>query len=401
MIEKLNIECKSCKSDCLYLVYDFGAIPHVNKYYSLTKKFHEKKYPLRLAICSSCFLLQLLDEIDINDMFIEYHHMSSASHTNKEYLNSLSEKIFRDYKNKKILEVGSNDLTMVNFLLNKGMDIYGVEPAKNLFKENGRIYNGFLNSENIDDIKDRFGEFDLIFGINVFAHNPEFIDLFHACNSLLKNDGTLHIEVAYALRTICDGNYDTIYHEHFCSYTLISIENVLNLAGFKIIDAMEIDTQGGSLQITAKKLSYPADDTTDSYKKILSKELEIGINTIDFYERVSSKISSKAENIKKYFDSNRDNIVFIGAPARGVVTLNTANIAFGDNVKVIDDTPEKLGLCFPGYNFIIDSWDIEIINKFEKVFILSWNYKDYLVKRLNDSGYEGEIVLPFPNLEKV
>ena len=85
MIEKIEKKCKACSNDHLFLINDFGEIPHVNKFYSSENKINEKKYPLRLAVCSNCFLMQLLDEINIEDMFIEYHHMSSASKTNKEY----------------------------------------------------------------------------------------------------------------------------------------------------------------------------------------------------------------------------------------------------------------------------------------------------------------------------
>ena len=112
-----------------------------------------------------------------------------------------------------------------------------------------------MNLKNVEKILNDFGRFDLIFGINVFAHNSNFKELFDASHKLLNDNGELHIEVAYALKTVLQGNYDTIYHEHFCSYTLISITNVLSSVGFQIKHAEELDTQGGSLRVVAIKSS--------------------------------------------------------------------------------------------------------------------------------------------------
>ena len=401
MIEKIKKKCKACSNDHLFLINDFGEIPHVNKFYNLENKINEKKYPLRLAVCSNCFLMQLLDEINIEDMFIEYHHMSSASKTNKEYLEDVSNLLYKKYGNKKILEIGSNDLTLINYLLDKKVEAFGVEPAKNLFKPNDRIYNKFLNLENAQEIIQEYGNFDVIFGINVFAHNPNFLELFNACNLILKEDGFLHIEVAYALKTVCEGNYDTIYHEHFCSYTLTSIENVLKIAGFKITDAVELNTQGGSLQVTAIKKNNKSIKPSQNYESIILREQELGLNRLEYYSGIQDKISKKLKKIETILNETNDNLVFIGAPARGVVVLNTIDVNFGSNIKVIDDTHEKLGLCFPGYEFLINNWDDELINNFDTVFILSWNYSDFLINRLKKGGYNGNIIIPFPELTKI
>lgn len=376
-------------------------MPNVNKYYSETNKQEEKKYPLRLSVCSNCFLLQLLEGIEIDEIFINYHHVSSASQVNKEYLYYRSKEISIERKEQKILEVGSNDLTMFNFLKNFNMDIYGIEPAKNLFSKNARVFNDFLNIKNVDKIINDFGKFDFIFGINVFAHNPNFSEMFKACEMLLNDDGELHIEVAYAVETICKGNYDTIYHEHFVSYSLTSLRNVLNNVGFQIIDAEILNTQGGSIKVVAVKNINKKIKPTLNFINLLKKEEELGIKDLKYYENISKNISNKLKNLNDYFQKNNDNLIFIGAPARGVVTLNTLNIEWGENILVIDDTPEKQNLTFPGFNFPVKKWDRNLINSFEKAFILSWNYQDSLLKRLKKDGFSGNVYVPFPNLKKL
>jgi len=393
-----NASCKSCKNSNLTLVYDFGMIPHVNKFYSKAEKEKEKTYPLRLAVCNECFLLQLLDHISNEDMFLDYYHRSSASKDNLKYLNHLANYFFSKHKDKKILEIGSNDLTMINLLQKKNINAFGVEPAKNLFKNQKKVFNDFLNLKNVEKILNDFGRFDLIFGINVFAHNSNFKELFDASHKLLNNNGELHIEVAYALKTVLQGNYDTIYHEHFCSYTLISLTNVLSSVGFQIMHAEELDTQGGSLRVVAIKSSSKV-RPSKSYKNLYNQEINTGLNDLSFYLEVAKKIHSKNKTIESFFNQNNENLVFIGAPGRGVVTLNTQKNKLKNNIVFLDDTPEKQGLFFPGLNFIIDSWNDELLNRFDLAFILSWNYSEFLIERLKKSGFKGKVVIPFPEFE--
>jgi hypothetical protein len=390
--------CKSCSSKEISLVYDFGRIPHVNMFYTKENKQLEKTYRLRLAVCENCFLLQLLDPIKNDDMFLEYYHRSSASRDNKTYLELLANFFEETYPNRKVLEIGSNDLTLFKMLTERNIDIYGIEPAKNLFEEENKVYNDFLNLSNADDILKKFGTFDLIFGINVFAHNSNFKELFDASNLLLTNNGEIHIEVAYALKTVLEGNYDTVYHEHFCSYTLTSIENILISCGFQVKHAEELDTQGGSLRILAVKTTEKI-EKTDSYTKLIAAEYATGVSNPEFYKSVAEKIDLKYQKIASFFHKNNDDIVFIGAPGRGVVTLNTQELNLKTNIGFLDDTPEKEGCLFPGLIFEVNKWGDLNLNKYQTAFILSWNYADTLQTRLVEAGFKGNIAIPFPEFE--
>ena len=162
-----------------------------------------------------------------------------------------------------------------------------------------------------------------------------------------------------------------------------------------------MNTQGGSLQITAIKKNNNSINPSENYESIILKEQELGLNRLEYYSGIQEKISKKLNKIEKILNENNDNLIFIGAPARGVVVLNTIDVNFGSNIKVIDDTQEKLGLCFPGYEFLINNWDDELINSFDSIFILSWNYSDFLINRLKKGGYNGNIIIPFPELKKI
>ena len=131
--------------------------------------------------------------------------------------------------------------------------IYGVDPASNVYDKNINdkftILHEFFDIENIEKIKSMIEKpVDIILGINVFAHNDSYMSMFAAIESLLADDGYAHVEVAYAADTVLSANFDTIYHEHFCNYTLTSLKNTVEHVGLKICDVEKINTQGGILE---------------------------------------------------------------------------------------------------------------------------------------------------------
>ena len=217
------------------------------------------------------------------------------------------------------------------------------------------------------------------------------------CELLLNDDGILIIEVAYALETILKGNFDTIYHEHVCSYTLTSLENALNESGLYVHDVTEINTQGGSIRVVAKKEKLI--NKTISYNNISKKESDIGINEEEFYRSVSFEIEKKLKNINDLFVKEKDNkFLILGSPARGVVTLNVSNKLINNESIIIDDTPEKQNKLMPGIHLPVRKWNDAIFEDFDRVLILSWNYKDNLIDRLKKTKFKGKVFIPFPDL---
>lgn len=401
--------CKSCKSENMRLVYDFGHLPSVNSYYKFTEIDLFKKYPLELYVCEDCWLLQILNVPEPNILFDEYHHFSGSSAGNVEHLKNVALMI-KDIKQingvdkNKILEIGTNDGTLIQYLSMLDFDVFGVEPAKNIKpQEKVKIFKGYFNLEFSKKIKKEFGIFDYVIGLNVFAHNAKFIDMFKGVKNVLSESGVLIIEVAYAPSTIGSGNFDTIYHEHVCSYSLISLENALKIAGLEIYDAYLINTQGGSLRVFC---SHPNNNKvkTKNYLNLRKKENLLKLNSLDYYSQISKKINQKIKSIQKFLgeiQKSDKKLLIVGSPARGVTIINVCDIDLSNFAVVVDSTPQKQGKVMPGTNIKISSWEKINFSKFDVALILSWNYSDYLSKKLIDKGFLGETFVPLPTLKKI
>lgn len=405
MSKKLLCSCKS-KSN-LEVIYDFGLIPQVNNYGHIDDKGDIKKYPLKLAICSTCRLLQLTEMPDRENIYRNYDHYSSASVNNADHLMSIAKTINNENSDQKvILEVGCNDGTLLKSL-DKKHKLYGIDPASNVYEKNNNdnftILHEFFDINNIEKIKGMIGDtVDILIGINVFAHNDTYIDMFAAINEILSNDGYAHIEVAYASDTILSANFDTIYHEHFCNYTLTSLKNILDQVDLKIYDVERINTQGGSLRLKISK-QFSRYEITENVYDLLKKEDSLGINTNSLYKKLSSEIDNKAAMIKNMFIDKytEKDVLILGSPARGVITANVCGFENLKNAIAIDDTKDKQGLMIPGTSINIYHPDKIDYKKYKIACLLAWTYKDNMLQRLKENGFKGKVFIPFPKAEYI
>lgn len=397
----INSTCLSCNCNQITNLYDFGSIPAVNSFFSMDELYLEKSYPLNLNVCNKCFLIQIEDVPSPQDLYSEYHHRSAASVGNLNHLIEFKNFITQRFDLKtKILEIGSNDSTLLNLLNKEGFQCFGVDPAKNLNIRHQNVISDFFSSKIVKNIKNKYGKFDLIFGLNVFAHNASFIDMFKSVTKLLEKDGVFIFEVAYADKTILKGNFDTIYHEHVCSYTLTSLITALKFADLKVIDVEILNTQGGSLRLICQNVNNYCLESK-KVKQLLSKEIKLGYQNIDFYKELSKLIAKKIKNINKFFNEQfikNKKILFIGAPARGVVALNLVKNLDTNSSFIIDDTLEKQNKYFPGKHIQIGNWEKIDYASFDVAVILSWNYSDYLYEKLRENGFRNDVYVLFPNL---
>jgi len=396
--------CLSCKSKKLNNIYDFGLIPLVNAFYK-NKLKSNKKYRLNLVYCSFCKVLQLSGTPKENLIFENYKHISSASEDNLKHLKRFSDFIFFKYKDKKkILEIGCNDGSLLKFLSKKKFYCLGIDPAKNLKElqpKNIKIINKFFNNKIAQIIKKN--SFDIIIGLNVFAHFKSVQNSFKLINNFLKDDGVFIFEVAYALETILKSKFDTIYHEHVFNHTIIGLKNMLHRANFKIENIEKIKTQGGSLRIIARKKNHKS---KENYKNFLRKEYDKKLDIKETYKKMGLLIKNKIDSINKIIDSRinfKKKLLLVGAPARGVIFYNTCNIRYHRNIYCVDDSKTKDGCFFPGANFRIIHTKkfLKKSSKFSQAILLSWNYKKTMIKKLKSLNFVGNVYIFFPKFEIV
>lgn len=397
------MKCLSCKKNDLIKFLDFKKIPLVNGF-SKNKKMSNKKYKLQVMICKSCYVCQLKDTPNEKKIFEDYSHFSSASKDNVLHLKKLSKFILSNFrsKNKKILEVGCNDGTLLEFL-KKNFRVEGIDPAKNFKsihnKKNIKVYYDHFGKKFVN--KKNQGSYDIIIGINVFAHFKRVSESFKTVNKLLKENGKFLFEVAYAIPTLFSGNFDTVYHEHVFNHTVTGLKSMLGRAGLSIEKAYLIPTQGGSLRIIAGKEK----NLKTEKNKILQYEKKKGLSKILFYKNFSKKLNKNINNIKneikKLTSNTKKKCLLVGAPARGVIFSNVCNLKIYSNIlECVDDTKAKAGKYFPGLNIKVNHWDNinKKISDYDTALLLSWNYKKTMIEKLKKFKFKGKLLIVFPNL---
>lgn len=402
------LKCRSCGYEGIRRFLELGEMPPVNAFISQEEICEEKAYPLNLSYCPNCFLVQLEETVPSEKLFRNYLHLSAGSQSNVAHLEEVADylsKRFNIGKNTKVLEIGSNDGTLLSFFKKYTDNVLGVDPARNLVemnKEKGVDYIAeFFNTSTGSEIVKSRGKFDLLVALNVIPHTPDNIDLLKGARFIMKDSGTLVMEGVYALETILNGQFDTIYHEHVYTFSLHSLIKTFLMAGLAIVDIERIPTQGGSLRVFAMKNEH-AIPVSESLKDLIKEEENSGLTNPETYDKVGLKVENYRKRLRKIIDEEKaenGKLVGLGAPARGMVILNYCKINHEDVDYLIDDTVLKQNKLAPGVHIPVKSWD-EIERGRKKTYLLlSWNYKDYFISRLKEINPSFKIIIPFPNLE--
>ncbi len=405
----MELKCKSCGFEGMNRFLELGNIPPVNAFIQESEVSKEKAYPLNLAYCPNCYLVQLEEIVPPEELFRNYLHLSSGSESNINHLKEVASYIkdkFKIDESTKILEIGSNDGTLLSFFKPYTKNILGVDPAKNLSdlnKEKQVEYiSEFFDTKTASKIVKEKGKYDLLLALNVIPHTPNNIDLLKAARLVMKDSGVLVMEGVYALDTVLRGEFDTIYHEHVYTFSLHSLISTFRMAGLTIVDVEKIPTQGGSLRISAMKDEY-AKPVSESVNKLLSEEKLIGLDNQQVYSEVNKKVENYRKEIRELIEREKlsnGKLIGLGAPARGVVMMNYIGITPNDLDYVVDDTVLKQGRLVPGVHVPVMSTDSLKKEKDNKTFILfSWNYKDSFIRRLKEIMPSFKVIIPFPELK--
>ncbi len=403
-------KCNSCGFEGINKFLDLGKMPPVNAFILEEEIPNEKSFSLSLAYCPHCHLVQLEEIAPPEELFKNYLHLSSGSESNIKHLQEVAEHLsskFKIDKGTKILEIGSNDGTLLSFFKKYTNNVLGVDPAKNLAELNEKkgveYISEFFNTSLASKIVETQGKFDLIIALNVIPHTKNNIDLLKATRLLMKDAGGLVMEGVYALDTILNGEFDTIYHEHAYTFSMHSLISTFRFAGLTIVNVEKIPTQGGSLRIFAVKDEF-ADGISESVKKLFREEKEKGIANYETYAKIGKKVQDYKSEMRKILENEKNNygkLIGLGAPARGVVILNYCGLGINDLEYLIDDTPLKQGKVAPGVHIPVKSWDELKSYKNQTFLLLSWNYKEHLLSKLKKYLSSFRVIIPFPNLEVI
>ena len=404
------MKCRHCNSKLENEFIDLGNAPPSNNYVSQDKlKLQEKSYPLRVMVCSNCWLVQTEDFSNADELFTdEYAYFSSTSISFLEHAkNYVSEitKFLKLNQNSFVVELASNDGYLLKNFVELGIPCLGIEPTKstaNVSRQKG-----------IETIEEFFGidcakklsqdkKADLIIGNNVYAHVPDINDFTLGIKELLSPDGTVTLEFPHLVELIQSNQFDTIYHEHYSYLSLFSVSQIFNKAGLKIYKVDKLQTHGGSLRIYGchKENNMMIDK---SYKDLIKKEIKLGINDINFYKNFN-KIAEKIKNeFYKFLIDCKEKDLFVcayGAAAKGNTLLNYCGIK--DNLInfVCDAAEAKQNKFLPGSKIPIVHPDVlKNEKKIDFVIIFPWNIADEVIAKLDYLKANGtKFVMAIPKL---
>ncbi len=386
LLNSYKFDCRSCGNNNLKRVVSLGYQPLAN---NLLKRRDEEceHYPLELNYCSNCHNCQLSVSVDPKKMFSNYLYTSSTSKSFRKHFEDAAAKYLKEFKlspkKSYIIDIGSNDGVALKPFKDKGFKkILGVEPAKNLAKlankNKIKTVNCFLDNKNLKKIKKNA---DIILASNVFAHSDKLKDMAKCMLKLLKNKGTIIIEVQYLLNTLKDLTFDNIYHEHYNYWSLTSLSIFFNQLNAKIVKAEKIDTHGGSLRVYIKKGKGTKID--ESVRRLLNEEEKFGIKKFSTYKEFGEKIYNIQKNVKKNIEklkSNGKKIIGYGSPAKATTSLNFFGIS-SEIDFIVEDNKLKHGKFIPGAKIPIISKE-KVKDKNNIILVLAWNfYED--IKRNN------------------
>lgn len=422
---KTKKNCRFCGSKNLKKVIDFGLMPLAGGFLkkepasaeaTAGKKEikKEKKYPLRVFICESCGLVQLIDVVSAELLFKDYRYAPSTMRTIEEHFKKYAKEMAARFlkQNSFVVEIGSNDGVLLAPLKEFGINALGVDPAINIVKIARRrglnVINDFFNVKTAKLILNKYRKADAIFANNVLAHIDDMDETMKGIKLLLDKKGILVFEVQYLADLVKYVQYDLIYHEHLCYYSLKPLIRFLDRYGMKIFDIKRIPTQGGSIRVYAANKSTPLNgagqkyQTSKKFLKILRFEKKMDLYTHKGLRVFTKKIAKHKEALIKIlnkFKAKGKTISGYGASGRGVILTNYCGIDKDYLKYMVDASPERYGRLMPGTHVKIMPPSYFRKNPTDVVLLTAWNFKDEILKKEKwflKRG--GKIIIPLPKI---
>ncbi len=390
---KLYTVCRFCKKSLKQRVINLGRMPLAGGFLKTKKDFEkEKLYPLTLAFCENCYLLQTREVISQEILFRNYFYRSSAIQTLIDFFEQNVSDVKKKFPNSSktfIVEIGSNDGAFIKSLISKGFNAIGVDPAENivkpLIKEGIPLVHAYFSEKVAKEIKEKYGRADAIYSFNTLAHIEDMHDVIKGVKIVLKDNGILVFQVHYLGRLIKDLQYDMIYHEHQYYYSLLTLKKFFSKYKMTIYDVKLIDLHGGSIIFYLKNSSSLINPITKNVKDLENLEKEQNLDKAETFRLFSKTITihrKKLTNLLIKLKNQKKKIVGYGASGRATIITNYCGIDGKYLEYMIDDSKIKQENYMPGIHLPIYSPSILHHNKkISYILVFAWAFLKELVNR--------------------
>jgi SAM-dependent methyltransferase len=402
--------CRFCGATLRQTFVDLGMSPLCETYPSESElNRSEAYYPLHVYVCTECLLVQLERYESPENIFSDYAYFSSYSDSwlkhSEKYCNKMGAQLSLNAKSL-VIEVASNDGYLLQYFVRQNIPALGIEPAANVAR--AAIERGvptlvkFLGTQLASELAAEGRCADLVLGNNVLAQVDDLNDFVEALKILLKPEGVLTLEFPHLLRLMELNEFDTIYHEHFSYFSMLTTVRVLEAHGLKIFDVEELPTHGGSLRIYACRAESKKHAAQSAVIALIAKERKAGLGTIEGYGNFAQQVKqTKWAFVDFLLTAARQgkSVVGYGAPGKSATLLHFCGIGKDMIQFTVDRSPYKQGRFLPGTHIPIYHPARIRETKPDYVVIFPWNLKDEIIEQLQFvREWGGRFVVPIPKI---
>ena len=406
-----RLACRLCPSTDLDLVLSLEPTPLANSLVTADMLGEaEDCYPLDVFACRDCGHIQLLDVIDPEVLFRDYVYVSGTSPVYVDYLKDYATKIIEHYSvhdGDLVVEIGSNDGTLLRHFSERGLRVLGVDPARNLAELASQAgiqtIPEFFTSSLAEEIKNAHGPAKLVIANHVFAHTDDLQAVVRGVHSLLAPDGIFAFEVSYWLDVYRKVLFDTIYHEHLSYHTVTPLVGFFTRCGMELVDTQQVVHQGGSLRCMVQLTGGPWPQNCSVQHLICEEKRDLGVDLALTMRGFGERIGLERQRLRDLFTSIKaqgGRIAGYGAPAKTTTLMYHFGLGADQLEFIVDDSEHKQGKFTPGLHIPIVS-SLEIYErKPDYLLVLAWNFADSIIKQHQAFAKGGgKFIVPLPTLK--
>ncbi|MGH9465108.1 MAG: methyltransferase domain-containing protein [Thermoanaerobaculia bacterium] len=405
-----DLRCRACDAPLERVFCDLRSSPLANSYLEPEDLLAaEPYYPLTVYVCERCLLVQLPESESPEAIFSDYAYFSSYSDSwlahARRYVEAMCER-FHLGPDSRVVEIASNDGYLLQYFVERGVPVLGVEPAANVAE--AAIAKGiptrveFFGADSARRLVAEGLRADLLLGNNVLAHVPNLRDFVAGLEIALEPRGVLTLEFPHLARLVAENQFDTIYHEHFSYFSLAVVRRVFAEQGLAVFDVEELPTHGGSLRVYARHLDDDSKPVDERVEALLRGEAAAGLDRLEGYLGFEGRVREVKRALLEFLIAARrdgKSVVGYGAAAKGNTLLNYCGAGTDLVDYVVDRSPHKQGRYLPGSRIPIHAPERIAETKPDHVLVLPWNLQDEILAQMaHVREWGGRFVVAIPQL---
>ena len=405
--------CRLCRSKRLQFLFALAPTPPANEFLpERPADGAQDHFPLDVYQCRDCGHVQLIHCVDPERLFRNYVYVSGTSQVFVKHFEEYAAEVIRDVPlapADRVVDVGSNDGTLLSFFQKAGMEVLGVDPARQIAGEATRrgipTWPEFFNSGLAKDIRRKFGAVKVITANNMFAHADGLSDILDGIAGLLDPKGIFVFEVSYLLDVIERNLFDTIYHEHLSYHSVKPLVSFMRRHGLELVRVQRVDSHGGSIRCHAAPAGSRAIDS--SVTEAIAREEKAALYETATYTAYLDRINRLGVELRSLIGRLRKDgakVAGFGAPAKATTLMHQFGLGAQDLDFIIDDSPLKQGLYSPGrFVPVVDSSVLQdAARRPDYLVILAWNFAGPIIKKHHPYRQAGgKFIMPIPRLQIV